>query len=55
LVAFGTVRGQLEKVFDVVSSSRIGDLRVFGHAMLEEGVKLTPDRESDSLEWEAKH
>lgn len=48
VVAFGTVRGQLEKVFDVVSSSRISDLRAFGHAILEEGVTLTPHRESDS-------
>lgn len=55
MVAFETVRGQLEKVFDVVSSSRISDLRAFGHAMLEEGVTLTPDRESDSLEWESRH
>lgn len=49
----GLSGGQVEKVFDVVSSSRLGDLRAFGHAMLEEGVTLRPDRESDSLEWES--
>lgn len=48
------VRGRLGKVFDVVSSSRTSDPRGFGHAVLEEGVTLTPDREPDSLEWESR-